>query len=70
MGPYGCVGKYLAIVEIQIFIARIMSQREISFPDGKDAVIGLDNRGMLNCTKRAVTLLPPDVNLRLKSKTG
>jgi len=37
-GPYGCVGKQLALMEIRNVIARIVSEFDVRFAPGEDGI--------------------------------
>jgi cytochrome P450 len=36
LGPYGCVGKQLALMELRNVTARIVSQFDVKFAPGED----------------------------------
>lgn len=36
MGPYGCVGKGLAYMELRSVIARLVTEFDLAFADGED----------------------------------
>lgn len=36
IGPYGCIGKNLAYMEVRTIVAQIVNQFEVSFAPGED----------------------------------
>jgi hypothetical protein len=42
LGPYGCVGKQLALMELRSVIARIVTEFDVSFAPGEDGTALLE----------------------------
>lgn len=42
IGPYGCVGKQLALMEIRLVIARIVTEFDVAFAPGEDGTALLE----------------------------
>ena len=42
-GPYGCIGRPLALMQIRLIIADVISRFDVEFPPGKDGSDFIEN---------------------------
>lgn len=61
-GPYSCIGKQLALMELRTVIAKIVMTFDIDFAPGEDGT------NLLNETKDCYTLIVADFFLTLKPR--
>ena len=43
MGPYGCVGKQLALMEVRTVLAKLVTSFDISFAEGESGKSLMEN---------------------------
>lgn len=60
MGPYGCIGKQLALLELRTLTARILLEFDVQFAPGEDGT------KLLNESKDHFTVTMADMELLFK----
>lgn len=61
-GPYGCIGKSLALMQIRTLVSKIVMEFDIGFAPGEDG------SGLLERSKDHFTLGLADLNLEFKRR--
>lgn len=64
IGPYGCIGRPLALMQIRLVIADAISRFDIAFPPGQDGSDFIDN------TKDRFTWGLADLNICFRARVG
>jgi tryprostatin B 6-hydroxylase len=63
-GPYGCIGRPLALLNLRTTLARLVMYFDIEFPEGS-----LNNSGSFETnSKERFTLAPAELNICFKRR--